>query len=126
MRSLFVLAAFMCSCAGLYTAPSHGSENQLVIELEGNRTTGYSWTYTIEPEGIVEEVSLEYRDSHGTSDRAGAGGVFAFTFEGIKPGSAELFFSYVRPWESGIEPAKTKSYKLTVDDSGKITASGAS
>ncbi|MDR1148564.1 MAG: protease inhibitor I42 family protein [Spirochaetaceae bacterium] len=123
MKKLFVLAAFMCSCAGLRTAPSREYENRLVIELEGNRTTGYSWSYTMEPDGIAREISVKYRGASGPANRAGAGGVFIFTFESIKPGSTELRFSYVRPWESGVEPAKTKSYKLTVDESGKITLS---
>jgi predicted secreted protein len=123
MKKLFVLAAFMCSCAGLRNAPSPEYKNQLTVELDGNRSTGYSWTYTMEPDGIVQEVSSEYRTASGTANRAGAGGVFVFTFEGINPGSAELHFSYVRPWESGVDPAKTKYYKLTVDESGKITSS---
>jgi predicted secreted protein len=123
MKKLFVLAAFMCSCARLHTAPSLEYENRLVIELEGNRTTGYSWSYTMEPDGIAQEISLEYRSASGAANRAGSGGVFVFTFESIKPGSTELRFSYARPWKSDVEPAKTKSYKLTVDESGKIALS---
>lgn len=113
----------MCSCAGLRDAPSPEYKNQLVIELDGNRTTGYSWTYTMEPDGIVQEVSQEYRTASGNASRAGAGGIFVFTFEGIMPGSVELCFSYLRPWESGVDPAKTKYYKLTVDEAGKIALS---
>ncbi|MDR0409441.1 MAG: protease inhibitor I42 family protein [Spirochaetaceae bacterium] len=119
MKKLLVFAALICSCAKLYTASSEARENQFVIELDGNRTTGYSWTYTMEPDGVVREVSSEYRNS-GTRNSAGAGGVFVFVFESVNPGSATLRFSYARPWESGVEPAKNMSYTLTVDSSGKI------
>jgi inhibitor of cysteine peptidase len=132
MKKILVLAAVVCSCADMRTASSSEYENQLVIELDGNRTTGYSWTYTIEPEGVAQEVSMEYRISSETaaeagapaeaSAPAGAGGVFVFVFEGAKPGSAELRFSYARPWESGVAPVKTAVYALTVNKSGKISA----
>jgi predicted secreted protein len=122
MLKLFVFAALVCSCAGFRSESSGRYENRLVIELDGNRTTGYSWTYTMEPDNIAREVSSEYKDASGTADRVGAGGVFQFAFEGIKQGAAELRFSYARPWESGIEPVKTTVYTLTVDKHGRINA----
>ncbi|MDR2658988.1 MAG: protease inhibitor I42 family protein [Spirochaetaceae bacterium] len=120
MKKLFVLSLFICSCAELYTAPEQ--EQEVVIELAGNRTTGYSWTYTMEPDGIVQEISSEYRSISGTENNAGAGGFFIFVFKTVKPGVTELRFSYARPWENETAPAKTAVYVVTVDGSGKIKA----
>jgi inhibitor of cysteine peptidase len=122
MKRPVFLAVFLLSRALLFAAPAQDREKRIVIELEGNRTTGYSWTYAMEPEGIVREVSAEYREASGTENRAGRGGVFVFVFESLKPGAVQLRFSYSRPWESGVEPERTEIYILTVDREGKIKA----
>ncbi|MDR2185792.1 MAG: protease inhibitor I42 family protein [Treponema sp.] len=127
MKKAIVLAAFLGFCAAVFAAPVR-ERGRITIELEGNPSTGYSWTYTMEPEGIVRELSAEYRrpsgkeDSAGAGGRAGKGGVFVFVFESVRPGSAGLRFSYVRPWESGVEPAERRDYRLTVNRAGEIRA----
>ncbi|MDR1636376.1 MAG: protease inhibitor I42 family protein [Treponema sp.] len=120
--SLIIPALFFLFCSALFAAPARDRERRIVIELEGNRTTGYSWTYVMEHEGIVREVSAEYREDAGSENRAGRGGVFVFTFESLKPGTVELRFGYARPWEKGVEPERTESYLLTVDRAGEIKA----
>lgn len=74
------------------------------IGINGNITTGYSWT-------LVEDSGLELVDSsYETSDTTlvGAPGVFLFTFDATEPGEYELEFQYVRAWapEEPIETAK--------------------
>jgi predicted secreted protein len=122
MKKPPVLAALFLFGAALFAAPARDREKRIAIELEGNRSTGYSWICAMEPEGIVREVSAEYREAPGTENRAGRSGVFVFVFESIKPGAVELRFTYARPWESGIEPERTESRILTVNRAGKIKA----
>jgi inhibitor of cysteine peptidase len=126
MKKVSILAVFLglCAATGVNAAPVRDHEKRITIELEGNPTTGYSWTYTMEPRGIVRELTAEYRRSSETAaaNRAGGGGVFVFVFESVQPGSAYLRFSYTRPWESGAEPAAAEEYRLTVNRAGKIRA----
>ena len=121
---------FLGSGMVLFAASAREQEKRITIELEGNPTTGYSWAYTMEPEGIVREVSAEYRrvpepgnSAEVPEGRAGRGGVFVFVFESLKPGTAELRFRYARPWESGTEPAARENYVLAVSRTGKIKRS---
>jgi inhibitor of cysteine peptidase len=126
MKTLLFFMLFLGSGIVLFAGPAREREKRITLELAGNPTTGYSWTYTMDREGIVREVSTEYRGASGsgnpnTPGRAGQGGVFVFVFEGLKPGTVELRFNYARPWESGVEPAETRTYVLTVTGTGKIT-----
>lgn len=90
-----------------------------MISLDGNPTTGYSWTYRQTRDGIVRKVSSEYKTEK--SDIVGAGGTFVFVFEGITQGETELTFEYSRSWEKGIKPIETKIYVFKVDSSKRIS-----
>jgi hypothetical protein len=35
-------------------------------------------------------------------------------FEGVTAGTTTLSLSYVRPWETGVEPAETAEFPVTV------------
>jgi inhibitor of cysteine peptidase len=98
-------------------------ERRVTLELEGNPTTGYSWTYIMEGE-VLREVLAEYRPAPAEEGMTGRGGVFVFVFESLKPGRAELIFSYRRPWEENTEPAETRYFVFTVDEAGRIIRSG--
>ncbi|MDD3253748.1 MAG: M28 family peptidase [Lachnospiraceae bacterium] len=90
------------------------------VALDGNPTTGYIWAYTIETEGIVEEAAAGYYRDYHARDLVGAGGTYVFDFRGMKEGTTEVTFSYLRPWES-VEPSQKKVYRLTVDSAGNVT-----
>jgi predicted secreted protein len=119
-RGLFLAAGLIVSAVLFAHASRDGSPNA-VIELEGNITTGYSWTYTIEGEGIVREVSNEYRQNGNARGALGSGGVFAFEFEGLSPGETLLRFVYARPWEKEAAPARSAVYVLHVDKDKRVT-----
>jgi len=91
------------------------------IELEANATTGYTWVYTISPEGVIRLVSNEYVPDKNNEGITGAGGKQVFTFEAIAEGEAELVFSYLREWETGKPPLKTETYKAIVDNKNNLT-----
>jgi predicted secreted protein len=121
MKRLFFCIAGIITVASLSAMGRKDSSRSVTIELPGNPTTGYSWTWSTEQEGIVREISAEYvRD--GEKSFPGRGGVFVFVFEGLREGSAELVFSYARPWEKDAESAQSVRYSLTVDSKNRIQA----
>jgi predicted secreted protein len=114
-----LIAVVLAACASV--SVPHGSEeaNSVSVELSGTPSTGYSWTWTADREGIVKEVYSGFtRDEENI--RPGSGGLFVFTFEGEAEGSTELVFSYARPWEAG-EAAETVRYAFTVDKTKRVT-----
>ena len=101
------------------TAPELEDGNYRVA-LDGNPTTGYSWHYTMEPEGIVSEAAAGFYQNYHERDLVGAGGTFIFDFKGEEEGTTEVVFSYERPWQQG-QAADTIAYRLEVDAEGKVT-----
>ena len=96
------------------------SGNMATVELKGNPTTGYTWLYTMSPEGIVREAFSDYIPDKTDDNVVGSGGKFVFTFEAVSEGEAELVFSYLRVWEEGIPAINTVTYKAVVDDKGNL------
>lgn len=83
------------------------------IEMEGNVTTGYSWSISTAPDaGVAGVVSDEYIAPDG--GRPGAGGHQKVVIEGVAPGSTSLVMSYARPWETDQPPARTAEFTVTV------------
>ena len=88
---------------------------EVTIDLEENGSTGYSWTYTIDDESVLQYVSDEYVDpsaaSSGTAasestesteeeaQLVGASGIRRFTFTPVGDGSATVQFKYSRPFD---------------------------
>lgn len=83
----------------------------LIITLEGNPTTGYTWTVA-EPTDtqILRQVGeIEFNPQ---SDLLGAPGVQVIRFEVMNKGGTTLKLVYHRPWEKEVEPLKTFSIKI--------------
>ena len=106
---LLFIAMLSLGCLGIQ------DQNTVSIELEGNPTTGYTWVYTMSPEGIVREISNKYVPDKNDGNLVGSGGKFIFTFEAVREGEAELVFSYLRTWEEGIPALKTVTYRAIAD-----------
>ena len=101
------------------TAADAGREMQLkkgqtlVVTLEGNPTTGYSWELA-EPldEQVLRQVGeAEFQQE---SDLVGAGGAQILRFEAVNAGKFTLKLVYHRPWEKGVEPLETYSIQVVV------------
>lgn len=84
------------------------------LELEANATTGYSWSYSVDKEGIVEFVKDEYI-SNETNELVGVGGKQIYEIKGLKKGKVVIKFEYKRSWEENIDPIETKTITLMVD-----------
>jgi len=94
------------------TAADNGSEIELekgdvlVITLEANPTTGYTWD-VVKPldEQVMRQVGkIEFKPE---SDLIGAGGVQVIQFKIVNAGRVALKLVYHRPWETDVEPPKS-------------------
>jgi inhibitor of cysteine peptidase len=84
----------------------------LVITLEGNPTTGYTWEVT-EPLGELVLQQVGDIAFVPESNLIGAGGVQIATFEVVGAGNATIKMVYHRPWETDVEPADTFTLNVT-------------
>lgn len=85
----------------------------LVVTLEGNPTTGYSWEVA---EPLDEQVLRQAGEPEfkPESDLAGAGGVQILRFEAVNAGQTTLKLAYRRSWEKDVEPLETYSIQFVV------------
>jgi inhibitor of cysteine peptidase len=85
----------------------------LVVTLEGNPTTGYSWEVA---EPLDEQVLRQAGEAEfkAESDLVGAGGVQILRFEAVNAGQITLKLVYHRPWEKDVEPLEAYSLQVVV------------
>jgi inhibitor of cysteine peptidase len=87
------------------------------IALVSNPSTGYSWRLA-EPldEEVVALVSsvFEEKSVEGGEEEAGAPGEELWTFSAVAAGETEIKLEYVRPWETGVAPQETATFKVNV------------
>jgi len=85
----------------------------LVVTLEGNPTTGYSWEVA---EPLDEQVLRQAGEPEfkAESEALGAGGVQILRFEAVNAGKITLKLAYRRSWEKGVEPLNTFSLQVIV------------
>ncbi|WP_252228981.1 protease inhibitor I42 family protein [Clostridium sp. ZBS15] len=89
------------------------------INIEGNPTTGYTWNYEFNTDGIIKEEWKDYKQDNVDSEIQGAGGTYTWKFSAVKEGTTKVTFKYYRPWENEI--LETKTYIFTVDKDLNIT-----
>jgi inhibitor of cysteine peptidase len=84
----------------------------LVITLEANPTTGYTWEVAEIGERILRQVGeTEFKPE---SKAVGAPGVQILRFKALKSGQTTLKLVYHRPWEKGVEPLQVFSIQVIV------------
>ena len=88
----------------------------LVVTLESNPTTGYSWQQAENQEPYLEQMGQpEFKSSQtGGPPMVGAGGWEIFRFKAISPGKMTLQLVYRRPWEEGVEPVNNFSLNVLI------------
>jgi inhibitor of cysteine peptidase len=86
-------------------------DDEIVISLESNPTTGFSWSEApaSQNNGILQLLSKSYESD---SDAIGAGGVETWTYKAVKPGKAVLELQYLRPFEPDNVAGK---FTVTID-----------
>ena len=114
MKRLLILMAVLgiCLVAGCvgeiktYTDPGQtidiGVNQEFVIALGSNPTTGYSWQESYD-NTILELVEKTYKPGEEAKQGlVGAGGVEYFRFKALETGKTEITLVYKRSWEEEI------------------------
>jgi inhibitor of cysteine peptidase len=121
LLALVLLLAAACSPAKpvTLTAADKGSQvdvkagEQIVITLDGNPSTGYTWEAKDLDSTMFEQVGDPAFISSNPS-LVGSGGTLTLTFKALKAGTATLTLVYHRPWETGVDPMDTFVVTVTV------------
>jgi len=87
---------------------------ELVISLDSNPTTGYSWQLTEPLSGIMAQQGEVAFTQQGEEGLVGAGGVEVFRFTAEQAGTAIIQLGYLRVWEEGVAPIDTFSVTVEV------------
>lgn len=82
------------------------------VVLEGNPTTGYTWTAALSEEdaSILQQIG---EPAYETGGGIGAGGVYTFRFKALAAGEATLKLVYAQPWSSAL-PEETFTVTVKV------------
>ena len=85
------------------------------IRLPTTAGTGFTWEVTGEIDAqVIELVSKTIDDSALVAERVGAPATAVLTFRGVAPGTTRLTLGYLRPWETGVGPARVADYAVRV------------
>jgi len=89
----------------------------LVVTLESNPSTGYSWAVVENQNSILaQQGDSEFiQPEQSDPPMVGAGGWEVFRFKAISPGQETLELVYRRAWETDAEPANTFSIDVVVN-----------
>lgn len=118
--SLALAAAGCHSMAGqtILTEENNGQTisvaagSEIVVKLEGNITTGYSWSVqNLDAQYLHQQGEEEYKSD---SDLIGAGGISTFTFKTIHSGQTTLKLIYSRPFEKDTPPEKVFEISVVI------------
>jgi inhibitor of cysteine peptidase len=132
---VLVLAFAMAGCAASFSGPQSSSGTvpgstrlsdadsgktvelavgaSLVIDLEENATTGYSWVVDGSVPDVLTAAEDEFQAPKDTGV-VGAAGRHVFTYTAMKAGEGELTLVYARSWEKGVAPVKTFTVTVVV------------
>ncbi|NAS89325.1 hypothetical protein C4E24_06255 [ANME-1 cluster archaeon AG-394-G21] len=89
----------------------------LVVTLEGNPTTGYTWEVT-EPldELVLRQVGdIAFVQDYAEPGFVGVPGVQTARFEVVGAGDATINMVYHQPWETDVEPVDTFTLDVTAN-----------
>ena len=86
----------------------------LELSLDANVTTGYSWDVAELDESKVRLVSNEYVADPNPDQLVGTGGRNVVRLEALQRGQTTIKLVYRRPWETGVEPERTRIVELSI------------
>jgi len=123
MRRFLVLISILAVClvagcgGGVKTDVDTGEtisislNQEFVIALDSNPTTGYDWEESHDPYKLIL-IERKYEPDEKVAGLVGAGGTQYFRFTSQKTGEAEITFVYKRPWETEI--LEQKVFKVDI------------
>jgi len=84
----------------------------LVVELDGNPTTGFNWFVKTIDESVLKQVGdAEFAPD---TEAPGSSGTVTLRFTAVSPGSTTLELDYYRPFEQNVPPAQTYAVEVEV------------
>ena len=99
------------SADGSQVAMDTGQE--LVVRLESNPTTGYSWAVLGIDTAVLRQIGdVEYEPAD--TGLVGSGGWESCRFEAVAAGQTTLELVYRRPWEEDVTPEQTFTLDVIV------------
>lgn len=134
--TFFVDAGKNLSLLSTQRLPDEYTPEKALVQLLENRSTGYHWEMSVEPEGVLRAVVDTYEQNLSADALVGGGGLHTWVFVGEQPGEVKLSFRYMPPvppvettdlnapaqtQTSLPEPAATVVYSFDVDSSLKVT-----
>ena len=88
----------------------------IVIEIEGNATTGYTWDEIPgRSDAVLESQGHEYKAKDYAIGMVGVGGKAFFRYLVKAPGKTEVVLAYTRPWEKDVPPAQMFNVKIVAE-----------
>jgi inhibitor of cysteine peptidase len=84
----------------------------LVVDLEENVTTGFSWSVETTPAMLV--ATGDEQVAAADTGAVGAEGRHIFSWKAAAAGTGELKLVYTRPWEKGVTPEKRFAVTVVV------------
>ena len=113
-----LMVSLLAGCGGgvkTYTDPektiSVRIEQEFIIALDSNPTTGYDWEESHDPYKLIL-IEKKYEPDEKAAGLVGAGGTQYFRFTSQKTGETEVTFVYKRPWETEI--LEQKVFKVEI------------
>jgi len=97
----------------------------IVIEIEGNATTGYTWDEMPgRSDSVLESQGHEYKARDYAVGMVGVGGKAFFRYLVKAPGKTEIVLGYARPWEKDTPPAQMFNVKIVAEAADAKPATG--
>jgi inhibitor of cysteine peptidase len=118
--SLMLLLAACQSDVDTFTQEDNGESiilavsDEILIKLEGNPTTGYTWELDKQGSSGVEQVGEPEYVSQ--SKAIGSGGIFTFRVKAVQPGEHTLQLKYWRTFEPDTPPIELYNLKLNITE----------
>ena len=135
ITGVFLTVCLIAGCGAevkAYTDPeekidiSANKEFVILIALESNPTTGYSWQAGYD-ETMLELVEETYElGEYAKQGLIGAGGTELFRFKALKSGEVEITMSYKRPWETDVLDRKIFTVEVRLGEAVLGRGSGKS
>lgn len=124
--ALFAASVFLFLCAACSNTGSSAPDGakiegeSLIIELEENPTTGFTWKCDEYDTSILELLDDAYMPDNTETDIVGRGGIHHYEFRGLSEGETTLTFKYIKSWEGDDSPEDTRTFIVVVDQEGTI------
>ncbi len=113
-----LMVSLMTGCSGgvkTYVDPEKtivtSIEQEFVIALDSNPTTGYNWEESHDPYKLIL-VEKKYEPDEKAAGLVGAGGTQYFRFKALKAGQTTITVTYKRSWET--EFAEQKVFNIDI------------